>query len=184
MRRVVISLSAADRVRSASEFLESFRGREVLLVSSTRAAGDELLRNTCTRTGSVFGVHRFTVPQLAIEAAQKTLTEAKKTLLAGVTVDALAARAVHSCRKEGQLHWFGPVANTVGFFRALASTITELRLNTVDPERLTNSGVAGTDLANLLTAYGSSLEVSKLAHLATIFSVATAATRNGEVALR
>ena len=122
MRRVVISLSAVDRLRAAAEFLESFRGREVLLVSSTRAAGDDLLRNICIRTGSAFGVHRFTVPQLAIEAAQKKLTEAKKTLLAGVAVDALAARAVHTCRKAGQLHWFGPMANTVGFFRALAST--------------------------------------------------------------
>ena len=183
MRRVVISLSAVDRLRFASEFLESYRGREVLLVSSTRTAGDELLRNICVRSGSVFGAHRFTVPQLAIEAAQKKLTEQKKTLLAGVAVDALAARAVYSCRKDGQLHWFGPVANTAGFFRALASTITELRLNTVDPERLTNSGVAGKDLANLLTAYGSNLEVSKLADLATIFSVATAATHNGEFAL-
>src|SRR5687767_13537449 len=116
MRRVVISLSAADRLRSASEFLESYRDREVLLVSSTRTAGDELLRNICVRNGSVFGVHRFTVQQLAIEAAQKTLTEEKRTLLAGVAVDALAARAVHTCRKDGRLHWFGPVANTVGFF--------------------------------------------------------------------
>src|SRR6266571_2057838 len=150
MRRVVISLSAADRLRSASEFLESYRGREVLLVSSTRTAGDELLRNICIRTGSVFGVHRFTVPQLAMEAAQKRLIDAGKTVLAGVAVDALAARAVHSCRKDDELHWFGPVANTAGFFQALASTIAELRLNAVDPERLANSGVSGKDLANLL----------------------------------
>src|SRR5438067_1946145 len=37
-------------------------------------------------------------------------------------------RAVHSCRKGNQLQWFEPVANTPGFFRALASTLTELRL--------------------------------------------------------
>ena len=92
-----------------------------------------------------------------------------------MAVDALAARAVHRCRKDGQLHWFGLVANTAGFFRALASTLTELRLNTVDPERLANSGVAGKDLANLLTPHRSNLEVSRLADLATIFSVATAA---------
>src|SRR3989442_12654209 len=102
MRRVVISLSAADRVRSASEFLESYRGREVLLVSSTRTAGDELLRNICIRSGSVFGVHRFTVPQLAIEAAQKKLTEEKKTLLAAGDVDPRAPRAIISVRKDGQ----------------------------------------------------------------------------------
>src|SRR5206468_707462 len=82
-------------------------------------AADELVRKICIRTGSVFGVHRFTVPQLAIEAAQRRLIEAEQTILAGVAVDALAARAVHACLAQSKLQWFEPVANTPGFFRAL-----------------------------------------------------------------
>src|SRR4051794_26173727 len=105
-------MTAQDRLKAAAEFLRAFPGQEILLVSPTRPPADELLRGMCAEAGSVFGIHRFTVPQLAIEAATRRLAEAGKTVLAGVAVDALAARAVHSCRNEGELHWFEPVANT------------------------------------------------------------------------
>ena len=79
---VVSSLVANDRLQAASEFLRSFPGREVLLVSATRTAADVLLRNICAETASVFGVCRFTVPQLAIERATTRLAQDGKTVLA------------------------------------------------------------------------------------------------------
>jgi RecB family exonuclease len=184
MRDLATSGSALDRLRAAADFLMSFSNQERLLVSATRIAGDELLRDICSQTGFVFGVHRFTVPQLAIQIATTRLSDSGKTVLAGIAVDALAARAVHSCRQEHELGWFEPVANTPGFFRALASTITELRLNTVDDKRLKESGAAGHDVANLLRRYSSHLEENKLADLATIFEVATKALQSEECTFR
>ncbi len=167
-------------MQAAAEFLRSFAGREVLLLSSTRTAADELLRNICAQSGSVFGVHRFTVPQLAIEVATPRLVQRTQTVLGGVAVDALAARAVYTCKKQNELSWFEPVSHTPGFFRALASTITELRLNGVDLEQLKKSGPAGHDLANLLRQYSLDLEESKLADLAAIFEVANVAVQSSE----
>ena len=184
MRKLLTSVSALDRLKAAADFLTSCSDEERLLVSATRTAGDELLRDICSQTGFVFGVHRFTVPQLAIQIATSRLIDAGKTVLAGVAVDALAARAVHSCRQEHELAWFEPVANTPGFFRALASTITELRLNNVDQRHLKQSGAGGHDVANLLRRYGSHLEENKLADLATIFDVATKALQSDEWTFR
>ena len=163
----------------AAEFLRSFAGREVLLLSSTRTAADELLRSICAQSGSAFGVHRFTVPQLAIEVATPRLVQSAQTVLGGVAVGALAARAVYTCKKQNELTWFEPVSHTPGFFRALASTITELRSNGVDLEQLKKSGPAGRGLANLLRQYRLDLEDSKLADLAAIFEAAKAAVQSG-----
>src|SRR5262252_6416649 len=184
MRKLLTSVSALDRFKAAVDFLTSCSDQERLLVSATRTAGDELLRGICSQTGFVFGVHRFTVPQLAIQIATSRLIDVGKTVLAGVAVDALAARAVHSCRQEHELAWFEPVANTPGFFRALASTITELRLNNVDQRQLKRSGAGGLDVANLLRRYGSHLEENNLADLATIFDVATKALESDEWTFR
>jgi ATP-dependent helicase/DNAse subunit B len=184
MRKFVTAVSTRDRLKAAADFLTSYSDQERLLVSATRTAGDELLRGICSQAGFVFGVHRFTVPQLAIQIATTRLIAAGKTVLAGVAVDALAASAVHSCRQERELAWFEPVANTPGFFRALAATITELRLNNVDHKRLKGSGAAGQDVANLLRRYNSHLEENKLADLAIIFDAATKAVLSDEWTFR
>src|SRR5438128_2074633 len=124
MRRLVTSLAVQDRLRSASEFIAGFSGQEILLVSSTRIAADEFVRQSCAQATGVFGVYRFTVPLLAFTIASERLAESGITALAGVAVDALAARSVHACRINGKLSWFEPVAMTPGFFRALGSTFT------------------------------------------------------------
>jgi ATP-dependent helicase/DNAse subunit B len=182
MRQLLVSLSATDRLQAAAGFLSSFSGQESLCVSPSRIAADELLRTICVGRGSVFGIHRLTLPQLAIEAATTRLAKAGKTVLAGVALDALAARAVYTCKKRSELKWFEPVAYTPGFFRALVSTITEIRLNNLDLERLRASGSAGHDLASLARQYDSDLEEAKLADLATILEVAVIAVKAGEFA--
>src|SRR3989442_624629 len=124
MRRLVTSLSVTERLQCAAEFLSSFAEQEVLLVSTTRPAADEFVRQYCITHGGLFGVHRFTLPLLAFTIASERLAESGITPLAGAAVDALAARSVQACRTNGELNWFEPVATTPGFFRALASTIT------------------------------------------------------------
>src|SRR5262249_31168499 len=133
MKTFVIGYNAQNRINAAAAFLKRMRHEEILVVAPTRAAADELVRGICAETGFVFGVHRFTLLQLSVEAASKRLVEAGKSVLAGVAVDALAARAVYACRREGKLEWFEDVARTSGFFRALASTISDLRMNGIAP---------------------------------------------------
>ena len=55
------------------------------------------------------------------------------------------------------------VATTPGFFRALASTINELRLNNIDPDSIRTAGPSGQDLANLLQHFGRNLSPSQTA---------------------
>jgi ATP-dependent helicase/nuclease subunit B len=180
MKSLVTSLSIDQRLNAATKFLERFSGEKVLLIAPTRMAADELVRGMCLRTGAVFGMHRFTPAQLAIEAATKRLSADGKTILAGVAVDALAARAVYACRERGELRWFESVARTPGFFRALASTLTELRLNRIEMEPLRKSGTSGEDLAALLKEFDSNLDQTGIADLAAIYRTAVDAIRNDE----
>src|SRR5262249_50016820 len=82
----------------------------------------------------------------------------------------------------GGLAWFDPVANTPGFFRALAATINELRLNAIDPDSIRSAGPSGQDLANLLQNFDRNLKDAAVADLAAAYKVAT--TVIGEVDFR
>ncbi|HEY2380827.1 MAG TPA: PD-(D/E)XK nuclease family protein [Terriglobia bacterium] len=184
LRRIVTSLPVHDRLQCASEFLANFPGEEILLVSSTRMAADEFVRQACITSKGVFGVHRFTLPQFAFTLAEERLAQTGKSILSGVAMDALAARAVHECRSSGQLTWFDPVATTPGFFRALASTISELRLNNMDPGKVRGVLPSGPDLANLLDQFDRSLKDTDVADLATAYRTVTAVIGETEFRFR
>jgi ATP-dependent helicase/nuclease subunit B len=176
----ITSLSSAERLAKAESFLRQFADGEILILAPSRTAADEFVRQRCSQEGAVFGVHRFTPIQLAIEAAGPRLVEAGKAILGGVALDALAARAVYECRKNAKLEWFEEVARTPGFFTALAATISELRLNGIESRQLTSSGASGKDLANLLTAYITNLDSSGLADSAEIYRTGAAAIKARE----
>ena len=53
-------------------------------------------------------------------------------------IEALAARIVHTAATAKALPYFAPVAQTPGFARALAKTITELRLQNVAGRAVAN----------------------------------------------
>jgi RecB family exonuclease len=180
MKKLVTAFETGNRLSAAIEFLERFRDREVLIVAGTRAAADELVRQICNRAGAVFGVRRYTLLQLAVEAATERLVEAGKTVLAGVAVDALAARAVYECRSQEKLEWFDAVARTPGFFRALAQTMSELRLNSITPGQLQDAAPSGEDLSHLLIEYGKTLDASGLADAASVYEAATTAVGDGK----
>jgi ATP-dependent helicase/nuclease subunit B len=174
MRRIVTSFSTKERLASASAFVQEHVGKEIVLISFTRTAADEFVRDICKKTSGVFGVHRFTLPQLAFSLATEPLAEEGKSFIAGVALEATAARAIHACRTAGTLTWFDPVATTPGFFRALASTITELRLNQIRIDALRGVGPAGDDLAGILEKYATSLEEATVADLAMAYKEAVA----------
>jgi CRISPR/Cas system-associated exonuclease Cas4 (RecB family) len=69
-------------------------------------------------------------------------------------MEAIAARIVHAALAAKKLPYFAPVAQTPGFARALAKTITELRLQNATPTG---------DLAHLLSLYEQELAVRSVA---------------------
>src|SRR5262245_12898293 len=180
MKELVTAFDVHSRLEAATEFIQRSPNQELLVIAATRAAADELVRQVCAEAGTIFGIHRFTLLQLAMQAATPRLVGSGKTVLAGVAVDALAARAVYECRRQNKLKRFESVARTPGFFRALASTVSELRINKVEPNRLAQVSLSGEDLANLLLESSKNLDHSGLADSASIYTAAIDAVRASE----
>jgi ATP-dependent helicase/nuclease subunit B len=178
--RIVTAIAARDRLNASEEFLEMVTGQEVLIVSATRMAADELARRFCLKTGGSLGIHRFSLGALAIEIASPRLALSGKSVLEGIAVDALAARAVQECRGRSDLQWFEPVATAPGFSHALASTLTELRLNNIDAELLRRVRPAGADLALLASSYEQYLSGAGLADSAEIYRTAALVVSDGQ----
>jgi ATP-dependent helicase/nuclease subunit B len=157
---------------------------ETLIVAPTHMAADELARRWCVERGGALGLHRFSLGMLARELASPRLASSGKSVLAGIAVDALAARAVQECRTTTNLQWFEPVATAPGFFRALASTLSELRMNHVQPAALQKVSTAGADLARLIEAYQHYLSEQRLADSAEIYKNASEVAQDSSYLFR
>src|SRR5205814_4540181 len=130
----------------AGEFLRSLGGAsEVLLIAPSKGAADDLARR-CSPSG-VLGLHRMTLNQLAAAAATPRLVAEGKAPASRLSVEAIAARVVHLLRKEAGIPYFEPVSTTPGFSKALATTLTELRLEGIHPSALLAGGLPGRDLS-------------------------------------
>jgi len=171
-RQIFTSSLNQERLTKAAEAFELIPESQVLVLAPTRGAADDFSRALCDKLGALFGFHRMTLIGLATTLATELLTQRNLAPLSRLGIEALAARSVFASRTEGQLDYFGPVGDTPGFTRALASTLTELRMEGVTSERLAASGVPGKDLAHLLDRYGGALRDRSLADLAVIFDFA------------
>ena len=87
--RIVTALDARNRLKTCAEFLLNAGQEEVLIVSATRMAADELARRLCLAKRGGFGLHRFSAGALAVEIASPQLALSGKSILAGIAVDAL-----------------------------------------------------------------------------------------------
>jgi hypothetical protein len=140
VNRLVCSY-ASLRLRVAQDWVEEItHSSEVLVLAPTRAAADDLVRNLTLKNGGVAGAHRMTPSQLAAALATPRLGTEQLTALTPLGAEALAARSVHRCLSEKTLRYFSPVASMPGFARALASTISELRLEGIGPGELAAIG--------------------------------------------
>ncbi|MDX1982177.1 MAG: PD-(D/E)XK nuclease family protein [Bryobacteraceae bacterium] len=154
----------------AASFLRTHAAQsELLLIAPTRTAADDLVRLHCP---SLAGVHRFTLHQLAATLAAAPMAERGLAPVNHFGLEALAARAVHTLSRQG-MRYFQPVASSPGFARALARTLSELRLERADKDALAATGEPGADLAALLDLYQGMLLESRLADLAEILRLAT-----------
>ncbi len=181
-RRIVQSASNAVLLAHCREFLRTLPAdTEVLILAATRAAADELARACCE--GALVGAHRMTPMQAAAALAAPSLGERGLAPVSRLGMEALAARAVHGLRASGGLHYFGPVADTPGFVRALASTLSELRMEGLASDALADAGEPGADLARLLDLYGEEMARHSLADPAVLLATAASRVREGSHAL-
>src|SRR5689334_14729382 len=88
----ILRRTAASRIAVAQEHAERWDG-EIVVVGATREAADDFVRGIAIRCAATFGMHRFSLPQLAsrltrLDAARRGVTPAASLML-----DALTARA-------------------------------------------------------------------------------------------
>ena len=91
---LVASPAACTRLAAARDFLSAHSSTsERLLVGDTREAADELARSLVSDTGAVFGLHRFSLHQLAAHLSGPALAERGLAVASGLGAEAVAARS-------------------------------------------------------------------------------------------
>ncbi len=171
MRRVVSSARAKLRLDVAARWLAARAPDEqVLVVGANHAAAAELIREVARDKGSGFGWHRTTLGRLAAELAKLALAETGLVPVGMPVVEALCARVIYELGERGELGRLASVAEQPGLPRALARTLTELRM----------AGVTSVDdrtLTAALAALDRQLATEKLADRAAVFASAIAIAR-------
>ncbi len=154
---MVKSASNGRLLGAARAFLQQYP--ETLAIVPGRLAGDFLAAGAA----GIGGVRRATLTQWAASLARPAMAERGLTPLSSLGLEAVTARVAHAAGRAGLLKYFDPVAGLPGFARALARTLSELRLAGV---------IAQGDLGLLLDRYQEELAARSLADLAAIFALA------------
>ncbi|MCC6539529.1 MAG: PD-(D/E)XK nuclease family protein, partial [Bryobacterales bacterium] len=179
MTRFVRFPAAAAMHAEAAAFLDAHRhgAAEVLVLAPSRSAADDFLRKVCG--AGLLGVHTLTLSHLAGQLASPELARWGLAPVSTLGLEALVARVVHELRAGQHLHYFGPVADTPGFVRAAARTLTELRMENVEAADLAATGAPGADLARLYLDFAEQLQQQSLADQATLYGLALKAASEG-----
>ncbi len=163
-RTLVHSRSNATLLDRAASFLAANEPHsEILIIAPTRATAAELAIRAFP--DGCQGVHALTLTQLAANLAAQPMGRLALAPISRLGIEALAARIVHAAASADRLPYFAPVAQTPGFARALAKTITELRLGNAIPPT--------PDLAHLLALYEEELATRSVADLPMLLRLAT-----------
>src|SRR5262249_20548494 len=180
MVRVVESASTELRVAVARAFVKaSLVNGDLLLVAASRSAADDLARSVAIEHGATLGLHRFSLVQLAARLAAPILAADRRSPATDLGTDAVAARATFESVRDRALTYFGPVAGTPGFPRALARTLQELRLAHVTSPALAALPLGGAHLSVLLDRFENDFDSASATDRATLFAAATAAASTG-----
>ena len=170
------SASAAARVAAADRFLDTLSPvTEALLVGASRDAVGDFARELSARRGATFGLHRFSLRQLAARVASSELARRGLAPATRLGAEAVAARAAFEELEQDTLGYLTPIARLRSFGRTLASTLEELRLTGVSPERLGACGVVGADVELLARRYAQQLDHANLIDLPELYRLAAAA---------
>jgi ATP-dependent helicase/nuclease subunit B len=170
-----------ERLAAAAAFIraQSRAGRRVVVVGASRAAADELAVSVGVQTGGLAGVERAGLAELAMRLALPVLTRQGVLPTPLLGDEAVAARAAFESAAHGELRYFSPVAGTPGFPRALARTLTEIRMAGLGPAELVGDD-AIEDLGRLLTrALGERRRAGAVDHALLLATAAEAAAAPG-----
>jgi ATP-dependent helicase/nuclease subunit B len=171
--QIFVSSAAAMRRARAVAFVSALPvNTEVLLVSATRGASDDLGRELARLHPATFGVHRFSLTQLAARLAATRLAARGLAPATGLGTQAVAARAVFEAGRDGALTYFAPVAEMPGFPSSLARTLTDLRMTPASSEALRRAGESGPDLARLYDGAALQFQAAGAADRAALFATA------------
>jgi len=177
--KLIISHDSAARLAVAVEWLSDYPpDAEILIVSPTREAGDEFVRNAALKSGARFGLTRFTLNHLAASLAATELARIGIVPASGLALTAVAARSIHLLHTAGDLSYFEPVAEKPGFPVAIARTLEELRMNDADAKSIKKLPRGGKDLARLSESIARELIEAKIADRARIFEAAIEAAQH------
>jgi hypothetical protein len=177
--RLIVAHSYEAFIEPAADFLRSVGATsEAILLAPTRGAADDLARRACPK--GALGLHRMTMHQLAAGFATPRMVAEGKAPASRLSVEALMARVTHTLRSEGKIPYFAPVSSTPGFSKALATTLTEMRLEDVSGKDLRATGDPGRDLSALLALYETALHETALADLPALLRLAISAVTEGK----
>ncbi len=170
---VIIEASeSAGRLREARLWLEARAARGALLVSASRGAADDLARDVARSRGATAGLHRFSFAQLAARLAAPVLAARGIAPATMIGSEAVAARATFDALQDGGLPYFGAVADTPGFPRALARTLHDAAMAGVDAPALEGLPLGGRDLARLMRGFDEQFDAASASGRAALFETA------------
>jgi CRISPR/Cas system-associated exonuclease Cas4 (RecB family) len=177
------SASAAARLEAAASVLRRLAPTQsVAVVGASRGAADDLVRRVARERTATVGLARFSLTQLAAQVAAARLAADGIAPSTSLGAEAIAARAAFDAARDGRLSYFSRVADTPGFPRALARTISELRAVHASSARVASSGAAGEDLARLFDRIEREFRDAASADRARLFAVAADAFAEDSVA--
>jgi CRISPR/Cas system-associated exonuclease Cas4 (RecB family) len=171
--RVVESSASELRLAEARAFVRERASRgDVMIVAATRGAADDLARSIAREGKATIGIHRLSLTQLAARLAAPLVAVEGRSPATALAAEAVAARAAFETHREHGLSYFGPVANTPGFPRALSRTLQELRLAGVEAGALAALPFGGRDLSRLLATFDAQFAAASSSDRASLLQVA------------
>ena len=174
--RLVVSPFNAERLSAARDLVASCTpGTRIVIVGASRGAADDLARHVAGAASATFGIQRLSLTQLAARSALLALAADGTTPSTRLGAEAVATRAAFDATRASTLDYFGPVAGTPGFPRALARTLQELRLAGLPADALAPLPLAGRDLAALLERFEASFAEAASVDRAALFRAAVQA---------
>jgi ATP-dependent helicase/nuclease subunit B len=180
MMHILEARAAHERLNGARLFVESFpSATEVLIVGASREAADDLARRIAATRGVSFGLHRASLTQVALRLAAGEMARRRTVPATALGAEAIAARVTFEALRAQSLTYFAPVARFPGFARALASTLSELRLAGLTPAGFGGLEAGAGDVARLLARFETALEQSSIGDRAALLTIATRAAADG-----
>jgi ATP-dependent helicase/nuclease subunit B len=135
---VITSAAGHHRIARCRDWLKARApAEEILIIGATLGAANELARSLAQEKRASFGYHRLTLAQLASALARPVLTAQRTVPLGALGIQAVANRAIHRLSEAGGLGRYAKLTSGPGFARAIANIITELRLEQIEPDTLT-----------------------------------------------